>query len=87
MEKKHGKFDFENKHEAGKNIPHAVCVPRVPQTEEEVKVCEQVRQVNTKNQNVWSIGLGKSVEELDVHQKNEAKLVIQRNWIESGKRP
>ena len=30
-----GQFDFEIKHEAGKNIPHADCLSKVPQEEEE----------------------------------------------------
>ena len=82
-----GQFDFEIKHEAGKKIPHADCLSRVPQTEDQVKDCDQVNQINTEEKNIWSIGLGKSVEQLVVHQKNAADLIILRNWIENGKRP
>ena len=74
------------KHEAGEKIPHAHCRSRVPQTEEQVKNYNQVNQVNTDDKNIWSIGLGKSVEQLIEHQKNAADLVILRNWIENGRR-
>ena len=76
-----GQFDFEIKHEARKKIPHADFLLRVPQTEDQVKNCDQVNQVNTEDQNIWSIGLGKSVEQLVEHQKNAADLMILRNWI------
>ena len=66
-----GQFDFETKHEAGKKIPHADCLSRVPQTEDQVKDCDQV----------------KSVEQLVEHQKNAADIIILRNCIENGKRP
>ena len=82
-----GQFDFEIKHEAGKKIPHADCLSRVPQTEDQVEDCNQVNQINTEEKNIWSIGLGKSVEQLVKHQKNAADLIIRRNWIENGKRP
>ena len=82
-----GQFDFEIKHEAGKKIPHADCLSRVPQTEEKVKNYDQVNQVNTNDKNIWSIGLGKSVEQLVEHQKNAADLIILRNWIENRKSP
>ena len=60
---------------------------RVPQTEDQVKECDQVNQINTVEKNIWSIGLGKSVEQIVEHQKNAADLIILRNWIENGKRP
>ena len=82
-----GQFDFEIKHEAGKMIPHADCLSRVPQTEDQVKDCDQVNQINTVEENIWSIGLGKFVEQIVEHQKNAADLIILRNWIENGKRP
>ena len=82
-----GQFDFEIKHEAGKKIPHADCLSRVPQTEDQVKDRNQVNQINTEEKNIWSIGLGKSVEQLVEHQKNAADLIILRNWIENRKRP
>ena len=82
-----GQFDFEIKHEAGKKIPHADCLTRVPQTEDQVKDCDQVNQINTEEKNIWSIGLGESVEQLVEHQKNAADVVIPRNWIENWKRP
>ena len=84
--KKLGQFDFEIKHEAGKKIPHADCLSRVPQTEDQVKDCDQVNQINTEEKNIWSIGLGKCVEQLVEHQKNAADLIILRHWIENGKR-
>ena len=59
---------------------------RVPQTEDQVKDCDQVNQINTEEKNIWSIGLGKSVEQLFEHQKNAADLIILRNWIENRKR-
>ena len=65
---KRGQFDFEIKHEAGKKTPHADCLSKVPQTEEQVKNYDQVNQVHTENKNIWSIGLRKSVEQL-VEQK------------------
>ena len=68
-------------------IPHADCLSRVPQTEDQVKDCDQVNQINTEEKNIWSIGLGKSVEQLVEHQRNAADLIIVRNWIENGKRP
>ena len=80
-------FDFEIKQEAGKKILHADCLSRVPQTEDQVKDCDQVNQVNTEDKNIWFIGLGKSFEQLVEHQKNAADLIILRNWIENGKRP
>ena len=80
-------FDFKIKHKAGKKIPHADCLSRVPQTEDQVKDCDQVNQINTEEKNIWSIVLGKSVEQLVEHQKNAADLIILRNWIENGKRP
>ena len=46
-----------------------------------------MNQVNTEDKNIWSIRLGKSVEQLLEHQKNAADIIILRNWIESGKRP
>ena len=67
-----GQFDFEIKHEAGKKIPHADCLSRVPQTEDQVKDFDRVNQINTEGKNIWSIGLGKSVEQLVEHQKNAA---------------
>ena len=82
-----GQFDFEIKHEAGKKIPHADCLSRAPQTENQVKDCDQVNQINTEEKNIWFVGLGKSVEQLVEHQKNAAELIILRNWIENGKRP
>ena len=82
-----GQFDFEIKHEAEKKIPHADCLSRVPQTENQVKDCDQVNQINTEERNIWSIGLGKSVEQLVEHQKNAVDLILLRNWIENGKRP
>ena len=74
-----GQFDFEIKHEAGKRIPHADCLSRAPQTEDQVKDCNQVNQINTEEKNIWSIGLGKSVEQLVEYQKNAAELIILRN--------
>ena len=82
-----GQFDFEIKHEAGNRIPHADCLSRVPQTEDQVKDCDQVNQISTEEKNIWSIGLGKSVEQLVEHQKNAADLIILKNWIKNGKRP
>ena len=82
-----GQFDFEIKHEAGKKIPHADCLSRVPQTEEQVKNYDQVNQVNTEDKNIWSIGPGKSFEQLVEHQKNAADLIMLRNWVENGRRP
>ena len=46
--KKLVQFNFEIKHKAGKKIPHADCLSKVPQPEEEVKDCNQVKQVNTE---------------------------------------
>ena len=69
------KFDFQIKHEAGKNFPHAEFLSKVPQTEEEVKVCDQVNQVITEDKNIWSLGLGKSVEELVDHQRMQPNLL------------
>ena len=82
-----GQFDFEIKYEAGKMIPRADCLSRVPQTGDQVKDCDQKNQINTEEKNIWSIGLGKSVEQLVEHQKNAADLIILRNWIENRKRP
>ena len=67
------RFNFEIKREAGKKIPHTNCLSRVPQTEDQVKDFDQV---NTEGKNIWSIGLGKSVEQLVEHKKNTADLVI-----------
>ena len=61
--KKFGPFDFEIKHEAGKKIPHADCLSRVPRTEED----NDPNQVNVVDKNIWSIGLGKSLEQLVEH--------------------
>ena len=44
-------------------------------------------QINTEEKNLWSIGLGKSVEKLVEHQNNAADLIILRNLIDNGKRP
>ena len=82
-----GQCAFEIEHEAGQKIPHADCLSRVPQTEEQVNNHDQVNQVNTEDKNIWSIGLEKSVEQLIEHQKNLADLIILRNWIENGRRP
>ena len=82
-----GEFDFENKHEAGKKIPHADCLSKVPQTNNEVKDFNQVNQVNTENKNMWSIGLEKSVEQLVGHQKKATKLILLRKGLRAGKRP
>ena len=57
------------------------------QTENQVKDCDQVNQINTEGKYIWSIGLGKSVEQLVEHQKNAADLIILKNWIENGKLP
>ena len=82
-----GQFDLEIKHEARKKIHHGDCLSRVPQTEDQVKDCDQVNQINTEEKNIWSIGLGKSVEQLVEHQKNAADRIILRNWTENRKRP
>ena len=82
-----GQFDIKIKHEARKKVPHTDCLSRVPRTEEQVKNYDQVNQVNTEDKNIWSIGLGKSVEQLIEHQKVAADLIILRNWIENGRRP
>ena len=82
-----GQFDFEIKHEAGKKIPNADCLSRVPQTEDQVKDCDRMNQINTEEKNIWSIGLGKSAEQLVEHQKNAADHIIMRNWIKNGKCP
>ena len=71
-----GQFDFEIKHEAGKEIPHADCRSRVEHTEDEIKEYDQLNQVIKEDQKILSIGLGKSVKQLDEHQKNAAKLII-----------
>ena len=44
-----GKFDFEIKYEAGKKIRHADCLLRILQTEDQVKDCDHVNQVNTED--------------------------------------
>ena len=75
---KPSQFGFEIKHEVGKKIPHAHFLSRVSETEG-VKDCDQVNQVNKKNENIWFIGLGKSVEQLDEHQKTSAELVFTEN--------
>ena len=80
-------FKFKIKHEAGKKILHADCLPRVPQTGEKVKDCNQVNQVNTEDKNIWSIGLEKSLEQLIGHKKIAAELIVSKNWIESKKPP
>ena len=82
-----GQFDFEIKHKAGKKTLHADCLSRVPETEEQVKIYDQVNQVNTEDKNIWSSGLGKSVEQLNEHQNNASHLIILRNWTENGRRP
>ena len=46
-----------------------------------------MNQVNTDDKNIWSIELGKSVEQVVEHQQNAADLIILRNWIENGRRP
>ena len=79
-----GQFDFEVKHEAGKKIPHADCLSRVSQTQDQVKDCDQVNQINTEEKNIWSIGLGKSVEQLVEHQKNAADLIILKTGLRTG---
>ena len=84
---KRGQFDFEIKHEAGKKILNADCLSRVPQTEDQVENCNQVKQVKTEDKNIWSIGLGKSAEQLVEHQKNAADLILLRNWNKNGRRP
>ena len=45
-----------------------------------------MNQINTEEKNIWSIGLGKSVEQLVEHQKNATDLIILRNWNENGER-
>ena len=82
-----GQLNFEIKHEAREKISHADCLSRVPVTEDQVKDCNQVNQVNTEDKNIWSIGLGKQVEQLVEHQKNAADLIILRKWVENGKCP
>ena len=76
-----GKFDFEIKLKARKEILHHYCLSGVPQTEDQGKDCDQVNQVNTEDTNIWS---GKSVEQLVEHRKNAADLIILRNWIENA---
>ena len=76
---KPGQFDFEIKQEARKKIRRADCLSRVPQTEDQVEKCDQVNQVSTEDKNVWSIGLGKSVEQLVEHQKNAVDIIILKN--------
>ena len=76
-----------DKHKAAKQIPHADCLSRDPKTEDQGKDSHQVNQVNKEDKNIWSIGPGKSVEQLVEHQKNAAELIILINWIEKGKRP
>ena len=44
-----------------------------------------MNKANTEEENLWSIELWKSVEKLVEHQENAAKLIILKNWIESGK--
>ena len=78
MDRKRGYFGFEIKHEAEKKFPHALL--RVPQTEEEVKDGDQVNQVNTKVEIIWSIGLRNSVEQL-VEQQINADEFILRNCL------
>ena len=80
-------FDFEIQLEVGKKIPHADCLSRIPQTEDQVKNCDQVNQADTEDKSIWSIGLGKSVEQKVEHQKNAADLFILRDWIENRRRP
>ena len=46
-----------------------------------------MNQIKTEGKYFWSIGLGKSVEQLVEHQKNAADLIILKNWIENGKLP
>ena len=72
MDRKLEPFDFQIKHEAGKELIHADCLSKVPQTEDEIKDYNQLNQVNREDENIWSIGLGKSVEQLDEHQKKAA---------------
>ena len=50
-----GQFQFEIKHEAGKKIPHADCLSRVPTTTEE-KV-NQIRKSTDISSNVWEQAL------------------------------
>ena len=80
-------FGFEIKHDAGKKIPHADCLSRVPQTKNQAKDCNQVNQVNTEDKNICSTGLVKSVEQLVEHKKNADDLIILRNWVKNGKCP
>ena len=46
-----------------------------------------MNRVDTEDKIVWSVGLGKSAEQLVEHHKNAAELIILRNWIERGKFP
>ena len=68
-------------------MPKADCLSRIPQTEDQVKDCDQVNQINTEEKIICSIGLRKSVEQLVEHQKNAADLIMMRNWIENRKHP
>ena len=80
-----GHFGCEIKGEARKSFPREDYLSRVPHTEKDFKVFYQMILVNTEDEKIWSLGLGKTVKQLVENQLNAAELIILRNLIKSGK--
>ena len=81
-----GQFDYETKHEAGKNIPHADCLSRVPQNEGE-ELAEECYQLGELGKNMWSTSLGITPTQIEEHQKQSNELSVVRRWVSDKIRP
>ena len=82
-----GKFNFEIHHQAGKNIPNADCLSRVPVVEEPSLVEEKTQiLIEQPTENNWSDLFGDQTDDLRLHQQNLREIKEVFCWVEQKKR-
>ena len=70
-----GQFKFEIPHQAGKNIPHADCLSRVPVVEDPSLVEEKTQiLIEQPTENSWSDVFGDQTDDLRQHQQNSREI-------------
>ena len=83
-----GQFNFEIHRQAGKNIPHADCLSRVPVVEDPSLVEEKTQiLIEQPTENSWSDVFGDETDDLRQHQQNSREIKEVFCWVEQKKRP
>ena len=83
-----GQFNFEIHYQAGKNIPHADCLSRVPAVEDPSLGEEKTKiLIKQPTKNSWTDVFGDQTDNLWQHQQKSREIKEVFCWVEQKKRP